>query len=88
MPCYSVGIKELRQGENRIFLTTDGLIECPNEAFSNPINIYNTFLQAGDDDSILSMLKTIQENNVRDSTTIVTWKVNSLKEATRASNQI
>jgi len=87
VPCYSVGIKELRKGENRLFLTTDGLLECPHEPYANPINIYNSFFNAEDQQSIWSMLKNIQKNGVRDSTTIVFWKVNIAKEATRASNQ-
>lgn len=87
VPCYSVGIKELRQGENHLFLTTDGLIECPNEPYSNPTNIYNSIFNLQDGESIQSMLKNIQDNNVRDSTTIVSWKINISKEATKASNQ-
>ncbi|MGE7693280.1 protein phosphatase 2C domain-containing protein [Lysinibacillus sp. NPDC094177] len=87
VPCYSVGIKELRKGENRLFLTTDGLIECPHEPYSNPINIYNSFFKSKDKESIWSMLKNIKKNGVRDSTTIVFWKVDISKEATRASNQ-
>ncbi|MGA3599755.1 protein phosphatase 2C domain-containing protein [Lysinibacillus agricola] len=87
VPCYSVGIKELRQGENRLFLTTDGLIECPNGPYSNPTTIDNAFFHSKDEENIKSMLKNIQENNVRDSTTIISWKVNILKEATIPSNQ-
>ncbi|QDQ02685.1 protein phosphatase 2C domain-containing protein [Lysinibacillus fusiformis] len=88
VPCYTVGKRELRQGENRLFLTTDGLIECPNEPYSNPINIYNSFNNQNDDESnIWSMLKNIKNNDVRDSTTIVSLKVNISKRATRPSNQ-
>jgi citrate lyase gamma subunit len=86
VPCYSIGIRELRKGENRIFLTTDGLIECPNEPYSNPMNIYNTFANSKDDESIRCMLKTIQNNDVRDSTTIVFWTVNCLEEGSQPSN--
>ena len=86
VPCYSLGIKELRKGENRIFLTTDGLIECPNEPYSNPVNIYNAFLNPNDDETIIkSMLKNIKDHDVRDSTTIVSWKANILKEGTKPS---
>lgn len=86
VPCYSVGVKELRKGENHIFLTTDGLIECPNEPFLNPNNIFKAFSNT-QEDSIQSILMKIRDNNVRDSTTIVSWKVNISKEASRASNQ-
>ncbi|MFJ8261229.1 protein phosphatase 2C domain-containing protein [Rummeliibacillus sp. NPDC094406] len=87
VPCYSVGIKELRQGENCLFLTTDGLIECPNEPYSKPKNIYNSFVNSKDEESIKTMFQNIRENNVRDSTTIISWKVNILKEVTIPSNQ-
>ncbi|WP_043931043.1 protein phosphatase 2C domain-containing protein [Bacillus sp. EB01] len=88
VPCYTVGIRELRQGENRLFLTTDGLIECPNEPYSNPITIYNAFNNLNDPEStILSMLKNIKNHNVRDSTTVVSWTVTISKGSTRPSNQ-
>lgn len=86
VPCYSVGIRELRQGENRLFLTTDGLIECPNEPYSNPKSIYDTFVNSKEEESIITLLQNIKENNVRDSTTIISWKVKILKEATLPSN--
>lgn len=86
VPCYSVGVKELRKGENRLFLTTDGLIECPGEPYSNPIALYNSFSNSADDECIRYMFKKIQAHNVRDSTTIVTWKVNISKEATMPSD--
>ena len=86
VPCYSVGIKELRQGMNRIFLTTDGLIECPNEPYANPKTIYDSFEHVADEVAIKDMLEHIQKNNVRDSTTIISWQINSLKKATTPSN--
>ena len=89
VPCYSVGIKELRLGMNRIFLTTDGLVECPNEPYSNPENIYDTFGNDTDEEeAIKNMLEIIQKNNVRDSTTIISWPINSLNKATTASNSL
>lgn len=88
VPCYSVGIRELRKGENRFFLTTDGLIECPNEPYSNPSNIYNSFSHSNDAESIQSMLKNIQNHGVRDSTTIVFWKVNNSSEAAKPSDLV
>jgi len=87
VPCYSIGTKELRQGENHLFLTTDGLIECPNNAIANPNDIFNTFSYLDEKEAIKSMLDKIRENNVRDSTTIVSWKLDILKSASRASDQ-
>lgn len=87
VPCYSSGIKELRKGENRLFLTTDGLIECSGEPYSNPIAIYNSFINSVDEECVRLMLKDIQEHHVRDSTTIVSWKVDISKQATKPSDQ-
>jgi hypothetical protein len=87
VPCYSVGVKELRKGQNQILLTTDGLIECPNEPYVNPKTIYHSFLGSNDHDSVMSMLEVIKTHRVRDSTTIITWKLNILKDGTWASDQ-
>ncbi|WP_019414209.1 protein phosphatase 2C domain-containing protein [Paenisporosarcina sp. TG20] len=86
VPCFSTGIKELRQGVNHLFLTTDGLIECPGEPYTNPSNIVNAFSNSENDEAVLTLLLKIQDKNVRDSTTIVSWKVNILREASQPSN--
>ncbi|WP_455662080.1 protein phosphatase 2C domain-containing protein [Pradoshia sp.] len=87
VPCYSVGVRELRKGKNRLFLTTDGLVECPNKPFAHPKSTNESFDNKDDKDSLSSMLKTIRDNGVRDSTTIITWPVHVLNEVTRPSNQ-
>lgn len=87
VPCYSSGTRELRKGTNHIFLTTDGLIECPNDPFSNPKEIYNVFLNSEEEESIKLLLQKIQENHVRDSTTIISWKVDVINNVTRPSNE-
>ncbi|WP_462411586.1 protein phosphatase 2C domain-containing protein [Neobacillus sp. Marseille-QA0830] len=87
VPCYSSGIRELRKGINRIFLTTDGLVECPNEPFSNPKEIYNVLKQHQINDGIMRLLQTIKENNVRDSTTIISWDVSVTVDVTKPSDE-
>lgn len=88
VPCYSVGIRELRTGKNRLLLTTDGLIECPDEPYAKPERIYDSFSDTMEDESnITSILETIRNHNVRDSTTIISWDVDVTKEATRPSDQ-
>ncbi len=87
VPCYSSGIRELRKGMNRILLTTDGLVECPSEPYSNPKDIYNEMQHYQLNDGIKAMLKTIQENNVRDSTTIISWDVNVTIEVNVPSDE-
>ncbi|WP_235848457.1 protein phosphatase 2C domain-containing protein [Litchfieldia alkalitelluris] len=76
VPCFSTGTKELRQGSNHILLTTDGLLECPNTNFINPIEIFKAFKLAANEEGVRSLLKEIESKNVRDSTTIISWLVN------------
>ncbi|ASV68676.1 protein phosphatase 2C domain-containing protein [Cytobacillus kochii] len=87
VPCYSVGIRELRQGENHLLLTTDGLLECPNEPYSNPQNIYHAFASSKEEESMKTLFRCIEENNVRDNTTIISWKTSILKKVTLPSDQ-
>lgn len=88
VPCYSVGIRELRTGKNRLFLTTDGLIECPNEPYANPASIYHSFTDPEVDERVVtSMLESIKNHHVRDSTTIITWSIEVSKETTMPSDQ-
>lgn len=77
VPCYSAGTRELRQGVNRLFLTTDGLVECPGGIYEEPQKIYEA--KPGRD-GVEELLKTIRECGVRDSTTIISWEI-IVKEA-------
>jgi hypothetical protein len=86
VPCYSRGIRELRQGLNRILLTTDGLVECPSEPYSNPRDIYNKMKDHQLYEGIMVLLNTIKENMVRDSTTIISWNVNISNDVTNPSD--
>lgn len=85
VPCYSSGIRELRSGMNRIFLTTDGLLECPNEPFAAK-GIYRLIMDDTIEQGIEILLRTIQENGIRDSTTIIAWDVHVTKTVTKPSN--
>ncbi|MCT8137278.1 protein phosphatase 2C domain-containing protein [Anaerobacillus sp. CMMVII] len=75
VPCYSTGTTELRKGVNHLFLTTDGLIECPNGPFTNPREIVKVFKNKHNKQAIQLLFQIIKENNVMDSTTIISWKV-------------
>ncbi|WP_270179716.1 protein phosphatase 2C domain-containing protein [Alkalihalobacillus sp. CinArs1] len=86
IPCYSSGVRELRKGVNRIFLTTDGLLECPNEPFSVPKNIYDMMSDSQVDEGMTRLLEVIKKNHVRDSTTIISWDVKITDEVTNPSD--
>jgi hypothetical protein len=88
VPCFTTGRKELRQGTNHLLFTTDGLIECPGEPFSNPQEIFKVFQESSNLEGVETLLKGIKANNVRDSTTIVSWMVDISEEASLASNQV
>ncbi|WP_277586596.1 protein phosphatase 2C domain-containing protein [Psychrobacillus antarcticus] len=87
VPCYSMGRRELRKGMNHLFLTTDGLTECPNGTFHNPVEIMKAFDNSeSHQDSVMHLLKEIEERGVRDSTTIISWVVDVEINASEPSN--
>ncbi|MFD2912333.1 protein phosphatase 2C domain-containing protein [Jeotgalibacillus terrae] len=81
--CYSTGRRELRSGNNRLFLTTDGLIECPGEPYADSLDIYRAFNDSADQTAVEGMLNHIRSHSVKDSTTLVTWEVWNNRTATR-----
>ncbi|MFC4713484.1 protein phosphatase 2C domain-containing protein [Planococcus dechangensis] len=87
VPCYSIGTKELRKGTNHILLTTDGLVECPNTAFSDPLEVAKRFNEASNRGGVQALLEEIKEKQVRDSTTILSWMVEVESESTRPGNE-
>jgi serine/threonine protein phosphatase PrpC len=86
VPCFSSGMRELRKGMNRIMLTTDGLVECPNDPFSSAEKIYEAIKNQPLNKGIKVLLEVIKENHVRDSTTIIAWDVNIVEEVSIPSD--
>ncbi|WP_186673133.1 protein phosphatase 2C domain-containing protein [Sporosarcina sp. BP05] len=86
VPCYTSGTRELRRGNNLILLTTDGLVECPGEPFSDPSNLVAALNEKELDEGISQLLMEIERQNVRDSTTIIAWNVEVEKEGSIPSN--
>jgi serine/threonine protein phosphatase PrpC len=82
VPCFSSGTKELRKGVNHLIMTTDGLVECPGEPYIEPRAIFNEFSHSSNKAGVRNLLKRIKDNNVRDSTTIVSWMVVNNEEST------
>lgn len=86
VPCFSTGIKELRKGKTQIFLTTDGLIECPNTNLSSPDEIFNFVKGFTIKEGLIALLNEVKKNNVRDSTTIISWEVFNKENAIMPSD--
>lgn len=88
VPCFSTGTKELRQGRNHIFLTTDGLVECPNVDFADPLKLFHRFQERTNEQGVKTLLKEIQDNHVRDSTTLLSWFVDIDIAGSYPSNRV
>ena len=88
VPCYSTGTKELRKGNNQLFLSTDGLIECPDTPYANPVEIQKIFNGRDIPRGIELLLEHIKGKNVQDSTTIISWAVHMEREATLPSDYL
>jgi hypothetical protein len=86
VPCYSTGKKELRQGESQIFMTTDGLTECPGVAFEEPAAVEEKFKGSSDHEGVQILLEEVRVKGVRDSTTIIFWSVQIEETATLPSD--
>ncbi|RSD26659.1 protein phosphatase 2C domain-containing protein [Mesobacillus subterraneus] len=86
IPCYSSGIRELRKGLNHLFMTTDGLVECPGEPYLEPKAIFEEFNVEANTAAVRTLLSKIQAHQVRDSTTIVSWMVEVEEEASEPSD--
>ena len=70
---YSSGVRQLRKGNNRILLVTDGLLEYPNSKFPDS-GYFNSHFQTGAlEDVIDAALLKVDEAKGRDSATIVGW---------------
>jgi Protein phosphatase 2C len=86
VPCYSTGKKELRHGESHIFMTTDGLTECPGVTFANPEAVEGTFNGVSVPEGVRDLLEEVRIKGVRDSTTIISWSVFIEETATMPSD--
>lgn len=86
VPCYSTGKKEMRKGLNQIFMTTDGLTECPGVSFEDATEVQKVMSGIGLDVGVKFLLDEIKRNHVRDSTTIIAWSVEIEETASLPSN--
>lgn len=87
VPSFSSGLRELRRGQNHILLATDGLTECPGVPYSEPMKIFKEFENFSQEKGIQNLLETVQQKEVRDSVTLVSWTVDIAETPLYASNQ-
>jgi hypothetical protein len=72
VPCFSTGIRQLRQGINTIAMVTDGLLEVGDRPFDDPARVSRELLSpAGVSGSISSMLTEVHRLGGTDSATVI-----------------
>ena len=84
--CYTTGTRLLREGQNYIYLITDGVLECGDRPFENGNQLYKTLTK--DDDiskNILKVLKEVHKQKGRDSATVIGWSYFNNYKAQRPS---
>lgn len=87
VPCYSVGVRELRRGENTVVVTTDGILTTEN----NPNRRMSQLFRDRNGDStdlsrqVRHLLNSIQDDGGRDSATVIAWTYTNPKSATMPS---
>ncbi len=76
VPCYTTGIKPLRQGRNIILAVTDGVLEFGNRPYENPkVLCESAFGSADILDGVRQILDTVKSENGADSATIIAWSL-------------
>ncbi|WP_339223006.1 protein phosphatase 2C domain-containing protein [Paenibacillus sp. FSL H8-0332] len=85
--CYSSGIRELRQGNNIIVMTTDGLLEVGARVMEDPRRLYEAFTGREDlEECVDKVLAGVHEQLGRDSATVVAWSYYNSREAAMPSD--
>lgn len=75
LPCYSTGVRELRQGRNDVVLVTDGLLEFGTRPFDNPQRLYALFAEHADAQACVAQaLALVHAEGGRDSATMIHWR--------------
>ncbi|WP_066392765.1 protein phosphatase 2C domain-containing protein [Neobacillus mesonae] len=86
VPCYSSGIRELRTGNNRILLLTDGVVECGGRYYENANHLYLDCYGHSVKNSVNQVLQFVLKSLGRDSATIISWDYHNQFSCTYPSN--
>lgn len=74
IPCYSTGTRLLREGQNYIYLLTDGVLECGDRPFENANYLCEMLTKDMDiSKNIINVFKEVHKQKGRDSATIIGW---------------
>jgi serine/threonine protein phosphatase PrpC len=80
VPCYTSGVRELRQSDHVIALITDGLLECGARPFADPQTLYDSLTSRNIhglitlESNVGNVLQRVHAEQGQDSATIVAWQ--------------
>lgn len=78
VPCFSSGVRELRQGLSTIAMITDGLLEVAHRPYEDAAAFSQALLSdAGLGGSVSRMLDDVHALGGTDSATVIAWQVNN-----------
>ncbi|MFP7477136.1 protein phosphatase 2C domain-containing protein [Terribacillus saccharophilus] len=86
VPSYTTGTRQLRKGENRLFVTTDGLLECPGLNMTGQ-KLYDLLGRMNDNAFVQQLLSGLESHLVRDSCTFVCWTIDISEEGLMPSDR-
>ncbi|PAD34627.1 protein phosphatase 2C domain-containing protein [Terribacillus saccharophilus] len=87
VPSYTTGTRQLRKGKNQLFMTTDGLLECPGLNMDGQ-KLYDLLSRMDDDAFVQRLLSDLESHSVRDSSTFVCWTVDIAEEGLMPSDKL
>jgi hypothetical protein len=76
VPCFSTGVRQLRQGCSVIVLVTDGIQEMPGTPFEPPVAFAQSYL-ADAPHALSRMLNRAEAAGTRDSCTMIAWTIDN-----------
>lgn len=85
LPCFSSGAIELRPGNNRILMLTDGVLEIEGRPFEDDAYLADIFANTPKDQAIKQVLKTVKDKEGLDNATILAWDAKGHRQALRPS---
>jgi serine/threonine protein phosphatase PrpC len=81
VPCFTSGVRELRDGRQTIVMLTDGVLECGSRPFEDPARLANELLpdiEANLARGVQAILDRVVAEEGRDSATMIAWQCNNI----------
>jgi len=77
IPCFTSGVRELRNGQHTVVMLTDGVLECGERRFEDPVCLAQALMpRTGTtdlEDQVQALLEQVRVEQGRDSATVLAW---------------